>query len=200
MFRRLLAISAGVTAGLLAYVGSGFAFPDPVQPALLAPLQARAAAAPDVPVAGLKLDSTPVRLVIPAIGVDAKIEARGLDAQRNLDTPGDFRDVAWYRLGPRPGQPGNAILNGHVNWWTGSAVFTHLSRLRAGDVVRIVRADGSSVTFRVASRQVVGADARVESLFAPSRASTVTLITCSGAWNPLTRTDTQRLLVSATLA
>jgi LPXTG-site transpeptidase (sortase) family protein len=146
------------------------------------------------------VDPTPVRLVIPAINLDAKIEARGLDSKRSLDTPKDFHDVAWYKLGPRPGDPGNAVMNGHVNWWTGDAVFTHLSRLRAGDEVRVVRADGGVVVFKVTGKSTVDANARVASLFAPSAQATLTLITCTGIWNALTQSDTQRLLVSAALA
>ncbi len=142
-------------------------------------------------------DPRPVRLVIPAIGVDAKVEARGLDANRNLGTPADHWDVAWYSKGPRPGEPGNAIINGHVNWWTGDAVFTHLSRLRPGDLVRVVRADGRIVAFKVTATRTVDANARIASLFEPSATAALTLITCSGVWNPLTQSDTQRLLVSA---
>lgn len=146
------------------------------------------------------VDPTPVRLLIPAINLDAKIEARGLDSKRSLDTPKDFHDVAWYKLGPRPGDAGNAVMNGHVNWWTGDAVFTHLSRLRAGDEVRVVRADGGVVVFKVTGKSTVDANARVASLFAPSAHATLTLITCTGIWNVLTQSDTQRLLVSAALA
>jgi LPXTG-site transpeptidase (sortase) family protein len=143
---------------------------------------------------------TPVRLVIPSIHLDATIEARGLDSKRNLDTARDFRDVAWYDLGPAPGQPGDAVMNGHVNWWTGNAVFTYLSRVRVGDRVEVVRADGTSVWFRITAKRVVAANARIASLFAPSPVATLTLITCTGAWDPLTLSDTHRLLVSATLA
>jgi LPXTG-site transpeptidase (sortase) family protein len=92
------------------------------------------------------------------------------------------------------------VINGHVNWWTGDAVFTHLSRLRIGDEVRVVRADGRTVVFKVSSKRTVDASARIPSLFAPSTDTTLTLITCSGTWNPMTQSDTQRLLVSATLA
>ncbi|TME10793.1 MAG: class F sortase [Chloroflexi bacterium] len=115
------------------------------------------------PTATRPTDLTPVRLVIPSISLDAKIEARGLDSKRNLDTASDFHDVAWYELGPAPGQPGNALINGHA-------------------------------------KRVVGANARVASLFAPSPVASLTLITCTGAWNPMTQSDTQRLLVSATVA
>src|ERR1700675_4252460 len=78
-------------------------------------------------------DPSPSRLLISRIGVNAKIEARGLDANRNMETPNDYRNVAWYNLGPTPGEPGNALMNGHVDWWTGSAVFTRLTELRLGD-------------------------------------------------------------------
>ena len=146
------------------------------------------------------VDLRPARLVIPAIGVDAKVEAQGLDSQHNLATPADYHDVAWYRLGPMPGLPGNAVINGHVNWWTGDAVFTHLTQIKVGDEVRVIRADGVVVTFTVTAKRTVDAKARIASLFAPASTATLTLITCSGTWNPLTQSDTERLLVSASLA
>ena len=146
------------------------------------------------------VDPTPRRLVIASIGVDAVIEARGLDSSRNMQTPSNFRDVAWYRLGPVPGQPGNALINGHVNWWTGDAVFTRLGRVRVGDVVTVIRGDGGETRFKVTGSAIVAANARVAWLFAPSHTATLTLITCSGVWNPLTQSDTRRLLVSAVLA
>ncbi len=154
------------------------------------------ASAPSV---AFKPDPTPVRLVISSIRLDAKVEQRGLDAKRNLDTARDPFDVAWYDRGPAPGQPGDAIINGHVDWWTGDAVFTHLGRVRPGDVVQVTRADGVVVTFRITLLQRVDAGNRIPSLFAPSSRATLTLITCAGVWNPLTLSNTQRLLVSATL-
>ena len=145
-------------------------------------------------------DTTPLRLVIPSISVDARVESRGLTRSRNLDTALDYRNVAWYDLGPRPGEPGNAIINGHVNWWTGSAVFTSLAQVRSGDRIEVVRADGTAVWFRVTAKRVVAANARIGSLFAPSAVPTLTLITCTGVWDSMTFSDTQRLLVSAVLA
>ena len=152
------------------------------------------------PVANPGANPVPARLLIPRIGVDARIESRGLDSGRNMETPNDFRDVAWYNRGPVPGAPGNALMNGHVSWWTGSAVFTRLAELRAGDKVIVVRGDGTRVSFKVTARRVVAANARVASLFAPSPKSTLTLITCTGAWDPRIMSDTHRLLVSAVLA
>jgi LPXTG-site transpeptidase (sortase) family protein len=144
-------------------------------------------------------DASPLRLLIPRISVDASIEARGLDAQRNLATPGDVKNVAWFNQGPPPGQPGNAVINGHVNWWTGSAVFTRLGELRPGDRVTVLRRDGNPVTFRVSGLRTLAATARDASLFAANPASTLTLITCSGPWDSALGTDAQRLLVTAAL-
>jgi len=145
------------------------------------------------------VDATPLRLVIPSIHLDARVESRGLTRSHNLDTALDYHNVAWYDLGPKPGEPGNALINGHVNWWTGSAVFTYLARVRAGDLIQIIRRDGSSATFKVTAKKVVDAGARIASLFAPSQISTLTLITCTGPWDALRQTDTERLLVSAVL-
>jgi LPXTG-site transpeptidase (sortase) family protein len=179
--------------------------PDVVLPSASAPIPLAASApAPEAnlaaaPAPKLAADPYPVRLVISKIGVDANIEARGLDASRTMLTPKDYRDVAWYNLGPAPGQPGNALLNGHVDWWTGAAVFTRLSQLRPGDMVAIIRGDGTRLTFKVTARRIVTAGARVTSLFAPSKVASLTLITCSGAWDPSILSDTHRLLVSAVL-
>ena len=162
---------------------------------------------PAAPAAGAELtaappipNATPVRLLIPRIGVDAVVEARGLDGQRNLATPRDFKQVAWYDLGPQPGTQGNAIINGHVNWWTGSAVFARLGDLRPGDAVTVVRQDGTEAAFKVIKLKTVPAGARDASLFAPTQTSTLTLITFSGPWDLRLGSDTDRLLVTATLA
>jgi LPXTG-site transpeptidase (sortase) family protein len=197
MWKRIVAAAAGAAVAIGFNLAIDAMAPPPRALTQAAPMHASEVKLPPVSVIPA-VDPTPARLVIPAIGVDAKVEARGLDSDRNLATASDYRDVAWYDLGPRPGEPGNAIVNGHVNWWTGDAVFAQLSRLRVGDAIRVTRADGGLVEFKVTGKHIVDANARIAALFAPSSQATLTLITCTGAWNPLTQSDTQRLLVSAT--
>jgi len=199
MWRRLLAATIGVVVAIGAYqtfgvLTTGTPRFTPLVPMSVALPKPRAVR-PSIHI----VNPTPVRLVIPRINVDAIVEARGLDAGRNMETPADFHDVAWYKLGPRPGEPGDALINGHVNWWTGSAVFTKLADLRSGDEISVIRADGAAVKFHVTGSQTVAANARVASLFAPGSVPTLTLITCTGEWNPFTQSDTRRLLVSAAL-
>ena len=199
MFGRALVLGLCVVAALSpdAVLPNVLALPTAVTPVATSaepatPVAARPAAEPAT-------DPVPVRLVISKIGVNARVEARGLDAGRNMLTPKDFHDVAWYNLGPLPGQPGNALMNGHVDWWTGSAVFTRLSQLRPGDIITVVRGDGIRLSFKVTGRRVVIAGARGASLFAPSKVASLTLITCMGAWDPSILSATHRLLVSAVL-
>jgi len=40
--------------------------------------------------------------------------------------------VAWYSPGPAPGEPGDAVIDGHLDWTTGPAVFWNLGKLHAG--------------------------------------------------------------------
>src|SRR5687768_1091778 len=64
----------------------------------------------------------PSLLTIPTLDINAAIEHVGLDQQKRMDVPQDVNNVAWYKLGPLPGQPGNAVLAGHLDSKTGPAV------------------------------------------------------------------------------
>jgi LPXTG-site transpeptidase (sortase) family protein len=202
MFGRTVVIALCLVAFVSPDATGGLSVPAPVAavPALGPGVLSQVAAPASPATPATAPNPNPSRLLIPKIGVNAKIEARGLDSNRNMLTPSDFNDVAWYNLGPTPGEHGNALMNGHVNWWTGSAVFTRLSELRPGDKIVIVRRDGTRLTFKVTGRQIVLANARVASLFAPSSVARLTLITCTGAWDSRIMSDTHRLLVSAVLA
>ena len=63
------------------------------------------------------------RLRIPDIGVDAPIDAVGLTPHGDLATPADVSHVGWYRAGSLPGAPGSSVIDGHLDWYSGPAVF-----------------------------------------------------------------------------
>ena len=85
----------------------------------------------------------PKRLVIASIGVDEKLHPVGLKTTGAMATP-DFGTAGWYRLGPRPGAPGPAVLVAHVHGPAGDDVFARLHELRPGDRVTVRRTDGTS--------------------------------------------------------
>ena len=70
--------------------------------------------------------ASPYRLIISSIGVDTAVEMVGVLHDGNLATPslGPWDDVGWYAAGPRPGEVGSAVIDGHLDRPGGSpAVF-----------------------------------------------------------------------------
>ncbi|HUX71136.1 MAG TPA: class F sortase, partial [Cellulomonadaceae bacterium] len=66
--------------------------------------------------------SAPVRLQIPAIGVDSSLMALGLNSDGTMQVPPSGFPAGWYTGAPTPGEIGPAIIAGHVDW-NGPAVF-----------------------------------------------------------------------------
>ncbi len=139
------------------------------------------------------------RLIIPAIGVDAHIEDVGLTAGHAVGVPANIWDVAWYDQGPSPGQPGNALIDGHLDWYTGIAVFWRLDQLRPGALIYVVLPDRSRQTWTVASMTWYPYTADVPSLFVTTGPPTLSLITCAGSWNSAVGGYSQRLVIRANL-
>jgi sortase (surface protein transpeptidase) len=128
--------------------------------------------------------SRPVRVRIPAIGVDAPLVSLGLDSRGALMVPRGFREAGWWTGGARPGERGPAVIAGHVDSKTGPAVFFGLARLRAGDSVIVGRRDGSRVRFIV--RRVARfpkAHFPTRRVYGPTRRPELRLITCSGEFD-----------------
>lgn len=161
-----------------------------------APQRPGDAGAPVVPPA----TAPPTSLAIPAASVHAPIEAVGIDAQGRMAAPSGPEKVGWYSLGPSPGQAGSAVLDGHLDWWTGPAVFAGIDHLRTGDRLSVTRADGSTVTFAVTSSARYPYDSPPPDLFATSGTPSLALITCAGVWDRQHQNYLERLVVRATYA
>ncbi len=131
------------------------------------------------PAAPLQDAGTPVRLTIATINVDAAIEAVGLTPDGAMDTPQTPDDTAWYQLGPRPGDQGNAVIVGHVDSAAGGAVFWDLRTLTPGSMIAVVSDDGVTHQFvmRDAERYPLGS-APLTDIFGTGEGIHLTLITC----------------------
>ncbi|HEX2312516.1 MAG TPA: class F sortase, partial [Thermomonospora sp.] len=143
----------------------------------------------------------PVRVRVPAIGVSARVIPLGLDGRGRLAAPRGYHEVGWNEAGPEPGEPGAAVMAGHVDSRSGPAVFYRLRRLRPGDRVHIDRADGTTVTFvvrrsarypkdRVPDREVYGSGGTPQ----------LRLITCGGKFDRSRRSYRDNVVVFLDLA
>jgi hypothetical protein len=129
-------------------------------------------------------EPVPVRIQVPAIGVDAPLIRLGLDPTGSLDVPPRPEQAGWFGRTARPGERGAAVIAGHVDSTTGPAVFYRLGTLRRRDVIRVRRRDGSAIAFRVRRVERWPKDRFPTSrVYTPTPGPTLRLITCGGAFN-----------------
>ncbi|WP_329580574.1 class F sortase [Kitasatospora sp. NBC_01250] len=129
--------------------------------------------------------SEPMRVRIPAVGVDAPVTGVGLDGEGHLATPPDNRRnlAGWYRDGVTPGQRGTALLVGHVDTAAGPAVFYGLGALHRGDQVDVARQDGTTAWFVVDAVDVYDrSDFPDHRVYGQAPDAQLRLITCGGGF------------------
>ncbi len=127
----------------------------------------------------------PVRLRIPAINVDSAIEDALLTPDGRMDVPAGSRNVAWFALGPHPGQEGSAVIGGHFGIQSGTPfVFFNLDKLKIGDAVYVVDDKGARLAFKVRKIALFERDADATTVFTSDDGlAHLNLITCEGIWN-----------------
>jgi len=142
----------------------------------------------------------PVRIVIPAIGVDASVIPLGLNPDRTMQVPSNLADTGWFAPGPEPGEQGAAVIVGHLNSKQGPGVFANLSRLKPGGAITVYLQGGSKVRF-VARSMLRVAKSRfpTDLVYATTAQPTLRLITCAGALNPVTGHHADNYIVFASV-
>ncbi|MFK0043260.1 class F sortase [Streptomyces sp. NPDC090741] len=186
--RPLLAVALLGPLALAALTGCGGAPAAPAPPP--APrIAAAPAAAPPAPAASAAPAaalpaSEPVRVRIPAAGVDTgPLLKLGLAADGSVEVPsvanGDR--IGWYTKGVTPGETGPAVLIGHFDTARGPAVLRDVAKIHAGDEITVSRADGSSAVFRVrALEQVDKKSFPTAKVYGNTVRPELRLITCGG--------------------
>jgi LPXTG-site transpeptidase (sortase) family protein len=126
----------------------------------------------------------PLRLRIPSIGVDTRLETLGVTPLGRLRPPVDPQRAGWFPGSAVPGELGPAVVAGHRDSRVGPAVFWHLTDLRLGDTVIVTRSDGATVRFEVAQiRRVPRADFPTEQVYGATPDRMLRLITCGGLYD-----------------
>lgn len=139
----------------------------------------------------------PVRLIIPAIDVDAPIEPVGLAPDGAMDVPEGPEQVAWFAPGQRPGENGSAVITGHSGWIDGiPSVFDHLHRIQEGDTLQVVDDQGTTTSFVVREHRSYDPNADATDVFRSHDGNArLNLVTCDGPWSRLQKSYTKRLVV-----
>ena len=131
--------------------------------------------------------------------MDTAVENVGTLNDGNMATPSisPWDDVGWYTAGPRPGEVGSAVIDGHLDRPGGSpAVFWNLRSIHVGDRVIVTDTKGGTKRFRV-TRIVLyrPQQAPLQKIFGDKSGSHLNLITCAGDWIVSEHQTTLRLVV-----
>jgi Sortase domain len=132
--------------------------------------------------AGQEQRPAPVRMVVPALGVDTAVDPVGVEPDGQMTIPAEVDRVGWYRFGPAPGDGGSAVIAGHVDdREQGLGAMAPLRDADVGDEVTLTDAAGTTTTWRVVSREVIQKQVLpLDRLFARDGPPRLTLITCGG--------------------
>lgn len=142
--------------------------------------------------------STMGHILIPAIGVDSSLIPLGLTRNRTLEVPKDWGVAGWFSGGPFPGEPGPAVVAGHVDSRSGPAVFYRLPELQQGDLIVVWRRGGLQSRFRVESLKWFQKTAfPTELVYGSIDTPALRLITCGGAFDSSTGHYVDNLVVFA---
>jgi hypothetical protein len=133
--------------------------------------------------------AVPVRLQIPAIGVDTGLLRLGKAKDGTVDVPSgphQWDMAGWYagEGGTRPGDPGSAVVLGHVDSTAGPAVFYRVRELGRGDLVKVTAADGTVFRFRVDRvEQYPKTRFPTADVYYPTLTPKLRLVTCGGSFD-----------------
>ncbi|MEV0383251.1 class F sortase [Nonomuraea sp. NPDC050643] len=173
------------------------------------PEQAMFQAAPDVPPplpqivpAPPMLPSTPVRLVVKRLGINAPIKSVGLRKDGSIEVPpADNHNLAgWYRNMSTPGEAGPAVLLGHKDTRTRPAVFSRLPELKNGDTIEVKRQDKTTAVFTVGGvEQASKKTFPTQRVYGTQENAQLHLITCGGIYDRRTGHYTDNVIVYATM-
>ena len=156
-------------------------------------------------------------LVIPSLGVDAPLVATGATGSVGtaaLSIPSDVHTVAWWdgvvrdgdrtvqEAAPKPGQPGVALLAGHIDSATaGPGALYDLKDLAPGALVEVIDSDQQVSTWRVSTPpETTLKTALPPSLWVTTGPPRLALVTCGGPFDVATGHYLDNVIVWATPA
>lgn len=150
--------------------------------------------------AAVSRTSAPASISIPSIAVHSSLQALGLDSDGSLVSPSKWQVAGWYAGGVRPGDPGPAVIAGHVDSVHGPAVFYRLKELKPGQTAVINQRNGHKLTFVVDTvNQYPKNKFPTAAVYGPTALPVLRLVTCTGDFDRAAHSYLDNLVVSAHL-
>jgi Sortase domain len=139
----------------------------------------------------------PLELLIPALDVHRAVEPVGTNRYGVMNLPSNAWNAGWYRGGPVPGAPGDAVIEGHAGYPGQPMIFGRLVVLKPGDQIIVVLADRTRQVFIVDSMRSVAVGTAPSGMAEPYGPPRLTLITCTGHFDKNSYSYSQRLVLEA---
>jgi hypothetical protein len=133
--------------------------------------------------------SEPISVSVPSAGIESDLLSLGLKPDGSVEVPpdGPGAPAGWYNGSPTPGELGPAVLLGHVNATDGGpGVFANLRQLKAGDLIKVARQDGTTSVFTFDRADQYSKDAfPTQTVYGNTEGPELRLVTCDG-YDPAT--------------
>ena len=209
----ILTVSVVAATAAVSIVVVRSARTQPSGPAFLAPTAGGGGAAattdpsslagPDTGPGVSSIGTTGSFLIVPSLGVDAPVTpagATGAPGTASLTIPADIHTIGWWdgtvsdgsrtvhTDAPAPGQPGVAVLAGHIDSATaGPGALYDLKDVAVGAVVEIVDSDHHVSKWEVSAPPLVTAKTALPpSLWVTTGPPRLALVTCGGPFDSAT--------------
>jgi len=138
----------------------------------------------------------PVRLCIPSVHLSTSIIPIHLSEDGHLQVPKSSEVAGLYVDGILPGENGNAIVAGHVDNYTGPAIFYPLKHLKPGSFVLLFDQNNQYLKYEVLEVQsYYTQEAPLDKIFGDTPEKQLNLITCTGKYDRKKKEHEKRLIV-----
>jgi sortase (surface protein transpeptidase) len=142
----------------------------------------------------------PVEIDIPKIGAQSTLVGLNLNDDDTVEVPPVTAPMqaGWFTGGPKPGEPGPAVILGHVNGNGHPGIFANLHELKSGDEIIISKTDGSKGRFVVNKvEQIAKNQFPTEAVYGDTSGPELRLITCGGTFDKAARSYRDNVIVYA---
>lgn len=129
--------------------------------------------------------SPPVSVSIPSIDAESSLIRLGLNPDKTMQVPDvkEPKQAGWFAFSKKPGEPGTAVIAGHVDGNRKPGIFYQLGTLKPGAAVIIERSDGTRLEYAVIQvRRTDKDEFPTDEVYGHVPESELRLITCGGAW------------------